>query len=273
MQPSDAIPTVSISIPLQTLAHAADTQPEREAISEHESGWSVTNRGEEKLNSSAAAPGCSVFLWKPVGRKWKKQKTSLVGFPPSAFTHPSAWSWAKRQPTCCEDRLFIKISQKALFGSRGSSYYTAAGERDVSMTVVVLSLPVLGSIWYRLYFFSTSAIFFTLVWAGSNILEDIVPLLCPRSGWLILFFSGFFFLLLLNLTKRQVHSYQHRPEWSFWKTSENGTRRKLEEAAFDLGTLTLFWTVIRRSSLLANNTPSSSTSVPLCVSKIWPDGR
>ncbi|CAI5635942.1 unnamed protein product [Oreochromis niloticus] len=38
MEPSDTIPTVSISIPLQTLTHAADAQPEREAIAEHESG-------------------------------------------------------------------------------------------------------------------------------------------------------------------------------------------------------------------------------------------
>ncbi|XP_023146021.1 uncharacterized protein LOC111581874 isoform X1 [Amphiprion ocellaris] len=38
MAPSDMIPTVSISIPLQTLAHAADTQPAGEAIAEHESG-------------------------------------------------------------------------------------------------------------------------------------------------------------------------------------------------------------------------------------------
>ncbi|KAG7497061.1 SCF domain containing [Solea senegalensis] len=36
--PSDAIPSVSVSIPLQTLAHAADTQPAGEAIPEHESG-------------------------------------------------------------------------------------------------------------------------------------------------------------------------------------------------------------------------------------------
>ncbi|XP_008301162.1 uncharacterized protein LOC103373125 [Stegastes partitus] len=38
MAPSDMIPTVSISIPLQTLAHAADTQPVGEEIDEHESG-------------------------------------------------------------------------------------------------------------------------------------------------------------------------------------------------------------------------------------------
>ncbi|XP_073336394.1 uncharacterized protein [Pagrus major] len=38
MTPSDLIPTVSISIPLQTLAHAADTQPVGEVIPEHESG-------------------------------------------------------------------------------------------------------------------------------------------------------------------------------------------------------------------------------------------
>ncbi|XP_067347343.1 kit ligand-like [Channa argus] len=38
MAPSDMIPTVSISIPLQTLTHTADTQPASEAILEHESG-------------------------------------------------------------------------------------------------------------------------------------------------------------------------------------------------------------------------------------------
>ncbi|XP_068442964.1 uncharacterized protein [Clinocottus analis] len=38
MAPSDMIPTVSVSIPLQTLTHAADTQPVGEAIPEHESG-------------------------------------------------------------------------------------------------------------------------------------------------------------------------------------------------------------------------------------------
>ncbi|KAM3587904.1 uncharacterized protein V6R79_016671 [Siganus canaliculatus] len=38
MAPPDMIPSVSISIPLQTLAHAADTQPVGEAIPEHESG-------------------------------------------------------------------------------------------------------------------------------------------------------------------------------------------------------------------------------------------
>ncbi|XP_062300188.1 kit ligand b [Scomber scombrus] len=38
MAPSDMVPTVSISIPLQTLTHAADAQPAREAIPEHESG-------------------------------------------------------------------------------------------------------------------------------------------------------------------------------------------------------------------------------------------
>ncbi|XP_028426141.1 uncharacterized protein LOC114549968 [Perca flavescens] len=38
MAPSDMIPTVSISIPLQTLTHAADTQPVGEIIPEHESG-------------------------------------------------------------------------------------------------------------------------------------------------------------------------------------------------------------------------------------------
>ncbi|KAM4712369.1 uncharacterized protein FYW61_021279 [Anableps anableps] len=34
----DMIPTVSVSIPLQTLTHADDSQPTGEAISEHESG-------------------------------------------------------------------------------------------------------------------------------------------------------------------------------------------------------------------------------------------
>ncbi|KAM8909206.1 uncharacterized protein AB9W97_006151 isoform 2-T2 [Spinachia spinachia] len=38
MAPSDMIPTVSVSIPLQTLTHAADTQPAGEAIPEHGSG-------------------------------------------------------------------------------------------------------------------------------------------------------------------------------------------------------------------------------------------
>ncbi|XP_040029045.1 kit ligand-like [Gasterosteus aculeatus] len=38
MAPSDTIATVSVSIPLQTLTHAADTQPVGEAIPEHESG-------------------------------------------------------------------------------------------------------------------------------------------------------------------------------------------------------------------------------------------
>ncbi|XP_068587535.1 uncharacterized protein [Cebidichthys violaceus] len=38
MAPSDMIPTVSVSIPLQTLTHTADTQPVGEAIPEHESG-------------------------------------------------------------------------------------------------------------------------------------------------------------------------------------------------------------------------------------------
>lgn len=38
MAPSDMIPSVSVSIPLQTLAHAADTQPAGEATPEHESG-------------------------------------------------------------------------------------------------------------------------------------------------------------------------------------------------------------------------------------------
>ncbi|GLD63069.1 uncharacterized protein AKAME5_001472200 [Lates japonicus] len=36
--PSDMIPTVSVSIPLQTLTHAANTQPAGAAIPEHESG-------------------------------------------------------------------------------------------------------------------------------------------------------------------------------------------------------------------------------------------
>ncbi|XP_041833820.1 uncharacterized protein LOC121634924 isoform X2 [Melanotaenia boesemani] len=34
----DMVPTVSVSIPLQTLAHATDTQPAGEAIAQHESG-------------------------------------------------------------------------------------------------------------------------------------------------------------------------------------------------------------------------------------------
>ncbi|KAM9328794.1 uncharacterized protein KZ484_020165 [Pholidichthys leucotaenia] len=38
MEASDVIPTVSVSIPLQTLPHAPDTQPAGEAIVEHESG-------------------------------------------------------------------------------------------------------------------------------------------------------------------------------------------------------------------------------------------
>ncbi len=38
MAPSDMIPTVSISIPLETLTHAADTQSVGEEIPEHESG-------------------------------------------------------------------------------------------------------------------------------------------------------------------------------------------------------------------------------------------
>lgn len=41
MAPSDTIPTVSISIPLQTVTDAADAQPEGEVIPEHESGWSI----------------------------------------------------------------------------------------------------------------------------------------------------------------------------------------------------------------------------------------
>ncbi|XP_029969259.1 uncharacterized protein LOC115404173 [Salarias fasciatus] len=38
MATTDMIPTVSVSIPLQTLAHAADTQPAGEEIAQHESG-------------------------------------------------------------------------------------------------------------------------------------------------------------------------------------------------------------------------------------------
>ncbi|XP_070710292.1 uncharacterized protein [Pempheris klunzingeri] len=38
MVPSDMIPTVSVSIPLESLTHTADTQPVGEAIPEHESG-------------------------------------------------------------------------------------------------------------------------------------------------------------------------------------------------------------------------------------------
>ncbi|XP_034529606.1 uncharacterized protein LOC117805109 [Notolabrus celidotus] len=38
MAPPDAIPSVSVSIPLQTLTHATDTQPAGEVIPEHESG-------------------------------------------------------------------------------------------------------------------------------------------------------------------------------------------------------------------------------------------
>nr|XP_020455252.1 uncharacterized protein LOC109959875 [Monopterus albus] len=38
MAPSDMIPTVSVSIPLQTLTHTADTQPAGKMIPEHESG-------------------------------------------------------------------------------------------------------------------------------------------------------------------------------------------------------------------------------------------
>ncbi|KAM6895338.1 uncharacterized protein FYW49_019281 [Xenentodon cancila] len=38
METPDMIPTLSISIPLQTLTHAADTQPAEEATTEHESG-------------------------------------------------------------------------------------------------------------------------------------------------------------------------------------------------------------------------------------------
>ncbi|XP_029016619.1 uncharacterized protein LOC114861500 [Betta splendens] len=38
MAPPDMIPTVSVSIPLQTPAHAADTRPAGEAVLEHESG-------------------------------------------------------------------------------------------------------------------------------------------------------------------------------------------------------------------------------------------
>lgn len=159
-----------------------------------------------------------LFFWESLSDENEKNKKQ-VWFPPSAFTHPSAWSWAKRQPTCCEDRLFIKISQKALFGSRGSSYYTAAGERDVSMTVVVLSLPVLGSIWYRLCIFFQQVQFFHLglSWVKHSGGYRASPLSSLRLADRLFFWL--FFLLLLNLTKRQIHSYQHCPEWSFWKTS------------------------------------------------------
>ena len=44
METPDMIPTLSISIPLPTLTHAADAQPAEEAIAEHESGWSLIKR-------------------------------------------------------------------------------------------------------------------------------------------------------------------------------------------------------------------------------------
>lgn len=51
----------------------------------------------------------------------------------------------REKPTCCENRLFIKISSKALFGSQCG--WWKDGVKD---TFAVLSLPVLHCIWYRL---------------------------------------------------------------------------------------------------------------------------
>lgn len=70
---------------------------------------------------------------------------------------------------------------------------------------------------------------------GSDCLEDVICCLCPRScrpNRNLPPPPPFFFLLL---TERQVHSYQHCPEWNFWNASETEWNGKIEEAAFDLG--------------------------------------
>lgn len=54
MPPSDMISSVSISIPLQTLAHVADNHPAEEAILEHESGWNAINRNNSRKHWTAA---------------------------------------------------------------------------------------------------------------------------------------------------------------------------------------------------------------------------
>lgn len=76
MASSDMIPTVSVSIPLQTLTHAADTQPAGEAAVEHESGWLMKR---ETLDGSVPthSPG-----WSDVGRSlldtWVWSDTPLL---------------------------------------------------------------------------------------------------------------------------------------------------------------------------------------------------
>lgn len=104
------IPSVSVSIPLQTLAHTADTQPAGEVIPEHESGWSTINKEEMEISDSSLtthSPGRSV-----TGRSLLDRWVSVWH---SAFPHPSAWTLSyERKLTCCEDGCVIKFPKAFL---------------------------------------------------------------------------------------------------------------------------------------------------------------
>lgn len=62
-----------------------------------------------------------------------------------------------------------------------------------------------------------------------------MPLLRPCSGWLILFFSAYFCCYQTSQPDKCIPINIALSE-AFEKHQKNGTRRKLEEAAFDLGT-------------------------------------
>ena len=132
MTPSDLIPTVSISIPLQTLAHAADTQPVGEAIPEHESGWSMTNRegkSGQQYNDSLSRLFC---CWQePAGRNERGLTLLFLCFHSSECTDPRCEE--KTHLLRCEayrnipQTLLALNHPKGLFGIRGRSLYMMAG--------------------------------------------------------------------------------------------------------------------------------------------------
>lgn len=133
------IPTVSVSVPLQTLAHAADPQPAGEAVVEQESGWSVINN-EGNFRQTPRRAGCS-----------GAERSS------SAFTHLSAGHVLRYEDGCVTT---CNASLAQIFWTREGALCTTAGQLPKGMEKhMIVSLGLFNITWPGCSVSSWTAVF------------------------------------------------------------------------------------------------------------------
>lgn len=155
------IPTVSVSIPLQTLTHAADTQPAGAAIPEHESGWNTTSK-EEKDDSGSSlttrSPGLLCYLQ---GACWIKELWS-----------DTRLSWAtrvKNSPAVKKQipQAFLTLNHPKRFffspdqGEELSAQWLVICQNGWWSMLIVSPWPVFNSTWLACFWAEHDDLFFS----------------------------------------------------------------------------------------------------------------